>query len=260
MHTIETPFGEPGYLVLSGSRLYGIDTTKSDYDYAGALVEPEAYRVGLKTYSQGKHDQHGFEQHVFEGDNYEGTIYSLWKLVSMFADGNPTVLCYMFATPVRDDFGINTEGFRKAVASKRSGHRFLRYMESQRKSMLSQRSKHVTRTALVAAHGYDTKFAGHVIRLGYQGIEFLNTGKITLPMRDPERQFVVAVRNGEWPMSDVLMLAAELEAKMHTALADSPLPETPDYEALSQWVVMKYQNTWHHRIIEKFIEERQETS
>ena len=35
----------------------------------------------------------------------------------------------------------------------------------------------VNRPELIAAHGYDTKYAGHVLRLGYQGIEFLETGR-----------------------------------------------------------------------------------
>lgn len=240
MHTIETPFGEPGYLVLAGSRLVGIETPQSDYDYVGALIEPERYRVGLATYTQGKNAQHGFEQHVFHGDGFEGTVYSLWKLASMFAECNPTILSLLFAEPIRDDFGINTDEFRSIVVSKKAGHRFMRYMEAQRKSMIGQRAKHVTRQALVDAHGYDTKFAAHTIRLGYQGIEFLNTGKITLPMCEADRATILSIRNGEWPIETVLREAEILEVEMQRAYEASTLPEEPDYDALSEWVVDRY--------------------
>lgn len=248
MHTIETPFGRPGFLVLAGSRLYGIETPESDYDYVGAIVEPMDYRIGLNKHGH----QQGFEQHTFKydagnrlnPDPYEGTIYSLWKLAQMLAEGNPTSLCTLFATPTIDRYGICTDAFRSLVLSKRSGHRFLKYMEAQRKSMIGQRSKGIARTAIIEAHGYDTKFAGNLIRLGYQGIEFLKTGTITLPMPDHERKMVGRVRCGIYSEDDVIMLATNLQADMEDALAVCTLPEEPQWDALSAWVTDMYLYEW----------------
>lgn len=246
MHTIDTPFGKPGFLVLSGSRLYGIDNANSDYDYVGALVEPASYRVGLLNY---KDSQHGFEQYTFKGEDHEGTVYSLWKLVTMFANGDPTSLCTMFAKPIRDDYGICTAEFRAMAVSRKSGHRFLKYMESQRNSMITQRAKADERKDLIHRHGFDTKFAGHLVRLGYQGCEFLETGNITLPLPDEStvsgsRLNILDIREGRWTMKQVLNEAEALQARMERALAHTDLPEEADWEALSEWVVDTYSAEW----------------
>src|SRR2546423_1793482 len=75
-------------------------------------------------------------------------------------------------------------------------------LPAQKQAMLGQRGGHrPTRPELVEAHGHDTKFAGHVLRLGYQGVEFLESGRITLPMPEPQRQRVLAVRRGEVPLN-----------------------------------------------------------
>jgi hypothetical protein len=83
---------------------------------------------------------------------------------------------------------------------------------------------------LIEQYGFDTKYAGHVLRLGYQGIEFLESGRLTLPMREPERTRILDVRNGRVAFKDVLAEADDLQHRLEYLLQNSRLPERPDYD------------------------------
>ena len=104
--------------------------------------------------------------------------------------------------------------------------------------------KNVNRRELVEQFGYDTKYAGHMLRLGYQGVEFMETGRFTLPMRERERTRVMAVRRGEVDINAVLTETGELEARLKDLLDTSPLPEKPDTAAVEAWMVETYLEKW----------------
>ena len=53
--------------------------------------------------------------------------------------------------------------------------------------MTGQAGAHTNRPELVAAHGYDTKYAMHALRLGLQGIELLTTGSHHAARPEPHR-------------------------------------------------------------------------
>ena len=52
-------------------------------------------------------------------------------------------------------------------------------------------------------YGFDTKYAMHMLRLGFQGVELLTTGRLSLPMREPERSFLLDVRRGKVDEADI---------------------------------------------------------
>jgi hypothetical protein len=71
-------------------------------------------------------------------------------------------------------------------ASRHAGKRFLGYLEAQRQRLVvacGQRDKN--RIELVEKFGYDMKYAVQMLRLGHQGVMFLETVRLTLPMRRP---------------------------------------------------------------------------
>lgn len=88
-------------------------------------------------------------------------------------------------------------------ASRLAADRFLGYLQAQAAAMMGERSVHTNRPELVAIHGYDTKFAMHALRLGVQGVELLQTGRITLPVPEPHRNYLRAVWRGEVGLAEV---------------------------------------------------------
>ena len=130
-------------------------------------------------------------------------------------------------------------------ASKAAGPRFLGYMRAQRERFEGRRGqKKGRRPELVCAHGYDTKYAGHMLRLGMQGVEILSTGALRLPMRGDQREEIIDVRRGVPTMAEIVSRAAALEAELEAALASSPLPHNADEIGVERFLVETYREAW----------------
>ena len=131
------------------------------------------------------------------------------------------------------------------IASRRAGHAFLGYLQSQRQRLLGTRGQmRVRRPELVSRDGYDSKYAMHLCRLGYQGLEFVQTGRLTLPMPEESRAWLYRLRQGEIPMPEMLARAEEIEEALAAAIDTSPLPEEPDEPAVEAWMRHTYRRVW----------------
>ena len=82
------------------------------------------------------------------------------------------------------------------------------------------------RAILEAKFGYDTKHGMHLYRLLTEGLELLNTGRITLPR--PDKDFLLEIRNGGLSYNELMSLTSEFEEKINLAADNSPLPDKPD--------------------------------
>src|SRR5207249_1524614 len=128
--------------------------------------------------------------------------YSLRKYVRLALKGHPTILLMLFVPDelvhVETDLGRELRALAPAILSRRAGRGYLGYLRGQKERLLGTHGqKRGNRPELVEAHGFDTKYAMHAARLGYQGLELLETGRLTLPMPEPERSRVMAIRRGE---------------------------------------------------------------
>lgn len=84
----------------------------------------------------------------------------------------------------------------------------------------------------------------HMLRLGYQGVEFLESGRLTLPIGEPVRSHLMDVRQGRSNLPDVLAECTQLELQLGRLLDSSPLPAEPDFKAVESFVMDAYAAAW----------------
>jgi hypothetical protein len=147
-------------------------------------------------------------------------------------ENNPNVLDSLFTPPTASCTrpASGTWSGRAAACSSTAGRgrssRGTRTASSTRSPPNAPRGK---RAAIVAEHGYDTKFAYHVVRLLGQVEQILVEGDVDL-QRDSER--LNAVLRGEWTEERLRLWAAAKEADLERAYAASKLPAASDEEKL----------------------------
>lgn len=160
-------------------------------------------------------------------------VYTLRKWCRLALAGNPTVLLVLFVPDeevvVRDTVGCELVANAHRFVSRLAGDRFLGYLASQRAAMAGGTPR-TNRPELVAAHGYDTKFAMHALRLGVQGVELLRTGRITLPIAEPALSELRAIRRGEVPFPTALRRIDETAAELEELNRSARVPDQPDRE------------------------------
>jgi hypothetical protein len=239
---------------LVGSSVHGLVLQGADdRDEMGVCLEPRRYVVGFDQF------EHWVYRTAAEREQNPGarsqagdldlTIYSLRKWVRLALQGNPTVLLLLYlpedALVVRTATGEQLQKLAYAFASRRAGKRFLGYLEAQRQRLVGERGQlDIHRAELVEQFGYDTKYAMHMPRLGHQGVEFLELGRLTLPIREPVRSHLMDVRRGRSTLADVLSECQELESRLNELLNSSPLPGEPDVKIVETFVMDAYAAAW----------------
>jgi len=209
-----------------------------DYDELGVMIEPWQSAIGLRSTSDSIVYRPGraVGERSQAGD-YDLVVYTARKFARLAASGNPSVLMALFG-PLRftSPLGDQLRDLAPAFWSDLSRQRFLGYSRAQRERLLGVRGgRHTNRPELVDIHGYDTKYAMHMLRLGIQGIEYVTTGRITLPVPGTEGDFLREVRHGAFTLDEVIERADEHERLLEAAT--SAAPAEPDYAAIDDWLL-----------------------
>jgi hypothetical protein len=242
---------ERGTILLTqvGSGVHGVTVPGTDdRDELGLCVEPADYVIGLRRFEQYEYRTQPVGHRSGPGD-LDLVVYSLRKWLRLALQGNPSVLVPLFV-PDRDVVAIDDHGrylraHPELVLSRQAGARFAGYLNSQRARLLGHGGgRHTNRPELVERFGFDTKFAYHMVRLGLQGCELLTTGRVTLPVPEPDRSWLVELRRGERTPEEALDRAAELEDRLRTLLTTSHLPRQPDRAAADRWLIDVYTDVW----------------
>jgi predicted nucleotidyltransferase len=172
-------------------------------------------------------------------------LYTLMKWAGLAAKGNPSALHFLFA-PL--EFTTETwnhfSGRPELFLSKNHVKPFLGFADDQMKRLLGQKGqKNVHRAELEDKHGYDTKYAMHVIRLYGEARELMERGLITLPR--PNRDELIEIRKGKYSLTEIRQLGEQLESEALAAQAKSTLPDEVDREAISRLLADAHLRFWN---------------
>jgi predicted nucleotidyltransferase len=232
-----------------GSTIHGVGKPgHEDRDEMGVCIEDASHVIGLENFEQyiyrtakertGKQDAKSLP-----GD-LDLTVYSLRKYLRLAVKGNPSVLLLLYVPEdrlvVQSALGKELQALAPSIAARSAGTQFLGFLTAQKQRLLKERgTSHVPNRSDGGA-----KYAAHMLRLGYQGIEFLTTGRITLPMPEPEREIVYRCKMGEMDYNQVLNSVGQMEYELRDLLTTSPLQETPDREVVNDFLVSAYTRRW----------------
>lgn len=81
----------------------------------------------------------------------------------------------------------------------------------------------------IVEHGFDTKFAYHVVRLGLECQQILETGDLDI---ERDREVLKAIRRGEWTLERIEAWGETQERLLNDLYAKSTLPHSPDDKGL----------------------------
>jgi predicted nucleotidyltransferase len=233
------------YETIMGSVAYGVSSDTSDMDVYGWAIPPKddvfPHLAGeVQGFGRQRKRFEQFQEHPVadpdalagRGRTYDLTVFGIVKFFRLAMENNPNVIDSLF-TPATCVLHSTRVGNLVRENRRRFLHRgawpkFKGYAYSQLHK-LAIKEPTGKRADLVERHGYDTKFAYHVVRLLGEVEQILVEGDIDL-QRDNER--LKAIRCGEWSEDRLRHWAAAKEADLERAYAASSLPATPDEDGL----------------------------
>lgn len=233
------------YEALAGSFAYGCaDERSSDRDLVGFCVPPVEVLFphvegGVPGFTAQPAPFEQFQEHHVigaDGTEYDLTLYSLPKYLRLCADSNPNLIDVLFV-PERcirycDEIGRHVHANRRLFLSKEVYRTYRGYSFSQLDKLRTGKAKqNPKRQALVEAHGHDTQFAYHVVRMLLECEQILTTGDLIL---DRDADLYRAVRNGEWTVERVQRFSVDKAEDLNNALGRCTLPEAPDRDRIGE--------------------------
>ena len=229
---------------IGGSEAHGAKLgTTDDTDWYGLYIPPPSKVLGLE-----REEHFVFTTGGKLGGNgpsdVDVCLYTLIKWAGLAAKGNPSALHFLFA-PLEFTTGTWQQVAARPELFLAKGHMkpFLGFADDQMKRLLGQKGqKNTHRAELEEKHGYDTKYAMHIIRLYGEAKELMQEGRITFPR--PNRDELVAIRSGKYSLAEIQELGRQLESEALAAQAGSPLPDIVDRNAISSLLTDVHLQLW----------------
>ena len=243
-------------LVEVGSTAHGTGLPGGeDHDEMGVVIESPVDVLGLgdrgfatvmqRTQPEGSRSGPG---------DTDRTLHSLRRFLRLAGTGNPSILMSLWAPVLHaTDEGRQLQALGEAFVGRHVVPRYRGYMQSQAMRLLGTRGGGHGRRGggqreeLVEAHGYDTKYAMHCARLGFQCVELLTTRQLQLPIQGEAAEWLRAVRRGDVPFDEWRRRWLELDAQLERLAEDDSYPPGPDRSRIEVWSVRTHLRHWAER-------------
>ncbi|HZM04482.1 MAG TPA: nucleotidyltransferase domain-containing protein [Candidatus Saccharimonadales bacterium] len=206
------------YRCVVGSRAYGLDNDESDTDRRGIYLAPAEIQWSLF----GAPEQ-------FEDNATQSCFWELQKFLAMALKANPNILECLYSPMVEKATPLGEEllALRQQFLSQMIFQTFNGYAMSQFKKIeQDMRNQGEVRW----------KHAMHLLRLLLTGAATLRTGRLRVRV-EAHRERLLSVKHGELSWSEVDAWRKELHLDFERALAETKLPERPDYEAANGFLI-----------------------
>jgi predicted nucleotidyltransferase len=224
---------------LENNIIYEV-TDKSDFDIYGVGIPSKEIifpHLGGNILGFGRQVQkfEQFQQHHIDypslanpDKQYDITIFNIVRYFHLLMENNPNIIDTIFV-PQDCVVHINAIGSiirenRRLFLHKGSYHKFLGYAHSQLNKMGSV-NRTGKRQAIYEEHGFDVKFATHLVRLSYECEQILSEHDLDL-RRNSEH--LKAIRRGDVSEEGIRVWFASKEQHLQKLYETSTLRNTPD--------------------------------
>lgn len=218
-----------------------------DHDETAIWIESTEDVFALRDYERRAISQRTKPDGVpSEPGDTDRNLYTLRHFLSLAASGNPSILLVLWAPViVRTPIGTDLRALGPLFVGRHLIPRYRGYMKAQVDRLLGLRGgRHGAFREDETGVGYDTKYAMHAARLGFQGIELLRNRGLTLPIPDPAGEWLRSVRRGEVSRDDWAARVAELDAELASLADDESIPLQADRAALVEWSSRVHRRVW----------------
>lgn len=229
------------YETIMGSIAYSVNEDTSDFDVYGVFIPPKTMIFPhLDGYIPGfgksapvcnnwqKHHIFDKDAEGGKGRNYDLNFYSIIQYFHLCMDCNPNMIdslytdrrCVLYTSSIGEIIRDNRDLF----LHKGAWHRFKGYAYQQMHKMQSM-NRTGKRAELIEKHGYDVKFAYHIVRL-MDEIEQILSDKTLILGRNKEQ--LKSIRRGEWDKNQIIEFFNTKEKQLEDLYHKSDLQHSPN--------------------------------
>jgi predicted nucleotidyltransferase len=206
------------YRCIIGSRAFGLETDESDTDRRGIYLPPADAHWSL----------YGVPEQLEDQVNQE-CYWELQKFLILALKANPNILECLYsplvemATPLAQELLEMRDSFLSRLVYQTYNGYVISQFKKLEQDLRNQGS-------------IKWKHAMHMVRLLLSGVTVLREGVV--PVRVSEhREMLLAIKRGDVTWEEVNRLRLSLHKEFDAALAETKLPEKPDYARANAFLV-----------------------